>query len=82
MSVNKNRAKLNKAEDGRGYHIIWLDELYPMYWEEGMNFHPKYRRGFKNPNKYIQWYKVRVYRTWKHNRKTQWKEEKLNLNKE
>lgn len=74
MSVNRNRAKLNKAENGRDYQIIWLNELYPMYWDEGVNLYPKYRVGFKKPNKRLQMYKVRMYKTWKHNRKTQWKD--------
>jgi hypothetical protein len=76
MSKNKNRAKLNKAENSRNYRLIWIDELYPMYWDEGLNFYPKYRKGFKNNNKRILKYKVRMYRTWKHNRRTQWKRTK------
>ena len=43
------------------------------YWDEGINFYPKYRRGFKNSNRTIMSYQVRMYKTWKHNRKTQWK---------
>lgn len=73
MSTNRSRAKLNKANCGREYHIIWMNELYPIYWDEGVNFHPRYRRGFKNPNKAIEKYQVRKYRTWKYNRKTKWK---------
>jgi hypothetical protein len=73
MSKNRNRAKLNKAQDGRSYQLKLIDELYPMYWDEGLNFHPRYRKGFKNSNKRILKYKIRLYRTWKHNRKTQWK---------
>jgi hypothetical protein len=74
MSKNRNRAKLDKAECGRNYHIIYLNELYPIYWEEGVNFYPRYRRGFKNSRKPIQRYKQRMYRSWKHNRKTKWKQ--------
>jgi hypothetical protein len=74
MSINRNRAKLNKAKCGRDYHLMWLDQLYPIYWEEGVNFYPQYRRGFKNPRKRIQRYKQRMYQSWKHNRKTKWKE--------
>ena len=73
MSKNRNRAKLDKAENGREYHLLYLNELYPMYWDEGVHTYPKYRRGYKNPNKYLMKYKVRMYRTWKHNRKNQWK---------
>jgi len=45
--------------------------LRERYWDEGINFYPKYRRGFKNPNKVIMSYQVRMYKTWKHNRKKQ-----------
>ena len=72
MSKNNNRAKLNKAQDGRTYKLLLFDELYPPYWDEGTIFYPRYRKGFKNPNKSIYSYQVRMYKTWKHNRKTQW----------
>jgi hypothetical protein len=74
MSKNRNRAKLNKANTGREYHQIGMNEVYPMYWDEGIMFYPRYRRGFRNPNKVLQRYKQRAYRSWKHNRKTKWKE--------
>jgi len=73
MSINRNRAKLNKAISNNQHNRIWLSELYPRYWDEGTSFHPTYRRGYKNPNKYLQMYEVRKYRTWKYNRKNQWK---------
>ena len=50
-----------------------MDELYPLYWDEGINMYPRYRRGFKNSGKQLEHYQVRQYRTWKYNRKTQWK---------
>lgn len=74
MSVNKSRAKLKKANNGREYHIIWLNELYPMYWDECVPMYPRYNPGFKSPNKRLPRYKQRIFRTWKHNRKTQWKQ--------
>ncbi len=73
MSKNRNRAYLNKAQNGREYHIMLLNELYPPYWDDGVYLYPRYRRGFKNSNKQIYSYQVRMYRTWKHNRKTKWK---------
>ena len=73
MSQKRNRAYLNKAKNGRIYHIMLLNDLYPPYWDEGTEFCPQYRRGFKNPNKQLLMYQVRMYKTWKHNRKTQWK---------
>lgn len=73
MSINRNRAKLNKAKNGNQWHRIWLSELYPLYWEEGVNHYPRYRAGYKNSNKPIERYKQRMYMSWKHNRITQWK---------
>lgn len=73
MSVNKSRAKLKKANNGREYHIIWLNELYPPYWGEGTNMYPRYNRGFKSPSKRLQRYQQQAYRTWKYNRLTRWK---------
>ena len=73
MSKNRNRARLSEADNGREYQIIRINEEYPMYWDEGLNFYPKYKRGFVNPNKQIHASQVREYRTWKYNRKTKWK---------
>ena len=53
MSKHRNRAKLKNAECGRDYHLISLNEWYPLYWDEGYNFYPYWNRGYKNPNKRI-----------------------------
>ena len=74
MSKNRNRAKFNQAHNGREYLSKMRNELYPPYWDEGILFYPRYRKGFKNSHKCIFNYQVRRYRTWKHNRKTQWKQ--------
>ena len=71
MSKNRNRAKLNKAETSREYGLILYNELYPLYYDEGIMFYPKYRKGFKNSGKRLPKCKIREYRSWKHNRKTQ-----------
>lgn len=73
MSKNRNRGKLNKSNNNHEYKILWLKEEFPMYWDEGVNFYPKNKKGFKNSNKQIMSYQVRMYKTWKHNRQTQWK---------
>lgn len=74
MSKNINRARLYKAKTNKEYKALkWLDD-YGYYWDEGISFYPRYRRGYKNSNRQIMSYQVRMYRTWKHNRKTQWKE--------
>ncbi len=63
MSVNTNRAKLKKANNGREYGNILFDILYPPYCEEGWNW----RTNISNQDR-------RAFKTWKHNRKTQWKQ--------
>jgi hypothetical protein len=73
MSQNRNRAKFNKAQNSRVYRILWINEYYPPYWDDGINLYPRYNKGFIKPNKQIYSSEVREYRTWKHNRKTQWK---------
>jgi hypothetical protein len=73
MSQNRNRAKLNKAQVDREYRNIQNGILYPIYWDEGVMFYPRYRRGFKNSGKTIERYQMRAYRSWKHNRKEQYK---------
>ena len=62
MSVNTNRMRLNKATCSKEYRVIWLKEEFPMYWDEGLNF----KKGHPS-------IKYRSYKTWKYNRKTQWK---------
>jgi hypothetical protein len=64
---------LKNTTNRRVYHILILKQLYPPYYDEGTIFYPKYRRGYKNPHKQLMSYEVRMYRTWKYNRKTQWK---------
>ena len=73
MSKNRNRAKLNKAQNQQEYKKILLQLEYPTYWDDGLYFYPKYKKGFKNPLKSILKYQRRMYRTWKYNRKKQWK---------
>lgn len=63
MSINRNRAKLNKAKNNAQWRRLWFDELYPPWSEDyGMLLSGLW------PKQY------RAYRTWKHNRNTQWKE--------
>ena len=64
MSTNRNRAQLNKAINGREYLIIINLIEYPPYWEDDYNW---WHGDLPN-------YKWREYKTWKHNRKTQWKD--------
>lgn len=73
MEGNNMNYIMRTTTNRRNYHLALLHELYPPYWEEGINEYPRYRKGFKNPNKTIYSYQVRMYRTWKYNRLTQWK---------
>ena len=73
MSIKIDRSKLKHAITGREYKLIQIKDLYPPYWDEGMDFYPKYRPGYKNPNKLIERYQVRMYKTWKHTRNKQYK---------
>ena len=63
MSKNTNRAKFNKAHNSNEYRKIFLNWYYPPYNEEGWNWH---HGNLSN-------HKWREYKTWKHNRKTQYK---------
>ena len=55
------------------YKIV-TNEKFDRYYEEGFNF---YRRKGKRTN--LQCWEVRKYRSWKHNRKTQWKEKRSDI---
>lgn len=74
MKKEKRSFRLKSTTCNREYHVLTLKTEYPPYWDEGIYFYPKGRRGFKQSNKQIMNYQRRMYRTWKHNRKTQWKE--------
>lgn len=72
MSKNRNRAKLKKAQNGSIYRKIWITYKFPRYYDEGWNYW-KSKGVLKIKKKQILKYQVRMYRTWKYNRKTQWK---------
>jgi len=58
MSINRDRYK--KAINNKEYRVMFLNDLYPPYCEEGCEAGHGY-------------FKYREYRSWKHNRKTQHK---------
>lgn len=74
MSTNRNRAKLSKAVNGNEYHKMWINYLYSPYWQEGIIFYPRKNKGTHQCEPKLMSYQVRMYKTWKHNRKHQWKE--------
>lgn len=69
MSINRNRKKLNQGLNSKHYKCILLDELFPLYWDEGCKFYGKNQKWMS--------YKIREFKTWKHNRKTQYKMKKI-----
>jgi hypothetical protein len=74
MSINNLcRAKLSKAVSGNEYHKMLIKMLYEPYWDECIVFYPRRNRGTHHCRPKLMSYQVRMYKTWKHNRKTQWK---------
>ena len=68
------KSKIARTTTCRKEYKLVTNRFYKEpYWDEGINYYPKYRRGYKNSNKQIMSYQIRMYRSWKHNRKTQWK---------
>jgi hypothetical protein len=79
MKPYKKSKRARTTMYNKEYKIVTNGSFYP-YWNEGYNYYPIIRRGFwKKKEKRILVYKVRLYRTWKHNRKTQWKNGKGNF---
>ena len=81
MSVNRNRGKLNKAITEKEMFILErIEHSYCLicnkrsgshHWDcSPSNLQSKHRHG---NGKAIFGYKYRSYKTWKYNRKTQWK---------
>jgi len=73
MRANKKSKIAKTTTCRREYKIVTNPDYGDRYWDEYTIYYPKYRRGFKNPIKGIMSYQVRMYKTWKHNRKKQWK---------
>ena len=73
MEVNRYcKAKCSTTTDRHEYRILSHDT--DPYWDEGLIFYPNSRKGFGNrKKKQILMYQVRMYKTWKHNRKSQYK---------
>ncbi len=60
----------------RVYRIIFLQKEYPCYWDDGIkNYHSKEWNisHVKRKNKEITLHEYREFRTWKYNRRTQYK---------
>lgn len=67
FKTKKSRLTTNNKE----FKIVSRDD--DPYWDEGYTYHKS--RGTRRKNrKELLKYQVRLYRTWKYNRKTRWKE--------
>ena len=75
MSVNFDRSKSKWTTNNRYYKYLSLYDLDPYYDEYWGTYlkHPNGSWGSKRSNKTLYFYQVRMYRTWRHNRKTQYK---------
>jgi len=72
MKNNKN-SKLSKTTTNRKEYKIESNPDYKdWYFDECWNYY-KQHECKKNNKRRLVMYQVRMYRTWKHNRKTQWK---------
>jgi len=77
MKACKKSMVAKTTTSRKEYKIVTNPNICETYWDEGINFYPRFRRGFNNSNKQIMSYQVRMYKTWKHNRQTQWKEKSM-----
>lgn len=76
MSVNFRRVTSKNCYSNREYKIkCWIIDPDPYPFSEYWNWYPRYRAGYTQRwwPKQILPYQVRMYRSWKYNRKTQWK---------
>jgi hypothetical protein len=62
--TKRNRGKLNKAKTSKEYDKLLHVHRYGYYYDWGWNFN----------HGDVENHKWRSYRTWKHSRRTQWKE--------
>jgi len=70
--MRKFKKKKQEITDRRTYKIMSHEHYLDRYWDEGLSFHKSKGRG---KPKQIQRYEYRKYRTWKYNRKNQWRKE-------
>lgn len=68
------KSKIAKTTTSRKEYNIVSRGLNDPYWDECWGVHrTKSERWSKQPNKALYNYQVRLYRSWKHNRKNQYK---------
>lgn len=72
MSINHNRTRGKNLTTRKEYRFRVVLNNEP-YYDEGCGSYPKWRPGFKNTGKQLYRFQQRNFRSWKHNRKTQYK---------
>lgn len=72
MKPNKDSQLSKTTTNRKEYKIETNPDYKDPYWDECWGVH--HPRPFKWKRKRLFYYQVREYRTWKHNRKTQWKQ--------
>ena len=72
MSINRNRAATKRAHNNKEHKIIELfgDRYFEDYYPRHSNVRNRHSKKFWGGVYHFQY---RMYRTWKYNRKTQWK---------
>ena len=76
MSVNFRRVTSKDCFSNKEYKIkCYIIDSNPYPDDNHMHWYPRYRTGYTQIrlNKQILPYQVRMYRSWKYNRKKQWK---------
>lgn len=71
--LNKSSIVARTTTNRKNYKVATNRDYGDPFPDEYTMYYPRWRRGYKNPIKRIMSYQVRMYRTWKHNRKKQWK---------
>lgn len=72
MSINFNRSKASKCKTNRELKVKVIYDDDP-YFDECWGTHNTTGLHHKKPSRVLYNYQVRMYRTWKHNRKTQYR---------
>jgi hypothetical protein len=73
----KTKVLIDTTTNRRVYHIFRCVDQDP--YPEEYNYYGKRKRGFRGywKSKYLWQHQVRMYRTWKHTRRTQWKNKRI-----
>jgi hypothetical protein len=66
------KSKIAKTTtDRKEYKIVTNPDMKNPYWDEGFYYYNETK--YNKKKRLLLMYQVRMYKTWKHNRKTQWK---------